>query len=116
MASVKGTQETKKSGGRPVKAKPGGRATAEPKVVAKKSNAKASAPQPAKRTPTMNKPKGRTTRQNVITSEERQRMIAEAAYYLAEKRGFQGGSSQQDWFEAAAQIDRVIINNDSNKD
>ena len=116
MASAKGTHETKKSGGRPVKAKPGGRAAAEPKATARKSNAKASAPQPAKRTPTINKPKGRATRQHVITSEERQRMIAEAAYYLAEKRGFQGGNSQQDWFEAAAQIDRVMINSDSNKD
>lgn len=45
----------------------------------------------------------------VITSEERHRLIAEAAYLLAEKRGFQGGNAQQDWYEAAAQIDRMIM-------
>lgn len=45
----------------------------------------------------------------VITSEERHRLIAEAAYLLAEKRGFQGGSPEQDWYEAAAQIDETIM-------
>ncbi len=30
----------------------------------------------------------------------RQEMIAEAAYHLAEKRGFILGHEQQDWFEA----------------
>lgn len=45
----------------------------------------------------------------VITSEERHRLIAEAAYLLAEKRGFQGGNPQQDWYEAAAQIDQMIM-------
>ena len=36
----------------------------------------------------------------------RQEMIAEAAYHLAEKRGFLPGYEQQDWFEA----ERVIQN------
>lgn len=40
-----------------------------------------------------------------LSAEERHRRIAEAAYYLAEKRGFQGGSPEQDWFEAAAGVD-----------
>ncbi|MCP5424549.1 MAG: DUF2934 domain-containing protein [Gammaproteobacteria bacterium] len=38
--------------------------------------------------------------------EQRERMIAEAAYYLAEARGFQGGSPVQDWLDAEATIDR----------
>jgi len=46
----------------------------------------------------------------ITTSEERHRLIAEAAYYLAEKRGFHGGSPEQDWLEAAAQIDRMFMN------
>ena len=41
-----------------------------------------------------------------LSAEERHRRIAETAYYLAEKRGFQGGSPEQDWFEAAAWVDR----------
>lgn len=46
----------------------------------------------------------------VITSEERTRMIAEAAYYLAEKRGFAPGHEESDWSAASQQIDQMIIN------
>jgi hypothetical protein len=35
-------------------------------------------------------------------------MIAETAYYLAERRGFVGGNPEQDWLEAEAQIDRIL--------
>jgi hypothetical protein len=35
-------------------------------------------------------------------------MIAEAAYYLAEHRHFQGGDPLQDWLEAQAEIDTRI--------
>ena len=45
----------------------------------------------------------------VITSEDRHRLIAEAAYYLAEKRRFQGGSPEQDWREAAAEVDMMFM-------
>ena len=34
-------------------------------------------------------------------------MIAEAAYFRAERRGFQGGCPIQDWLEAEREIDRV---------
>ncbi|MDV3238229.1 MAG: DUF2934 domain-containing protein [Gammaproteobacteria bacterium] len=34
----------------------------------------------------------------------RRRMIAEAAYFMAEHRGFQGGDPVQDWLEAEAEI------------
>jgi len=37
--------------------------------------------------------------------EERRRMIAEAAYYLAERRGFAPGHEEDDWLQAEAQID-----------
>ena len=45
-----------------------------------------------------------------VASGERDRMIAEAAYYRAELRGFAGdeGERQQDWLEAETEIDRVI--------
>ncbi len=38
-------------------------------------------------------------------SKERHRRIAEAAYLIAERRGFQGGSALEDWLAAEAQID-----------
>lgn len=44
----------------------------------------------------------------VITPEQRERMIAEAAYYRAERRGFQGGDPGQDWLDAEVEIDRML--------
>ena len=38
----------------------------------------------------------------------RQMMIAEAAYYLAEKRGFTSGGELQDWLDAEAQIEATL--------
>lgn len=43
-----------------------------------------------------------------ITEEERQRMIAEAAYYNAEHNGFQGGDPARDWFLAEKQIEQQL--------
>jgi hypothetical protein len=41
------------------------------------------------------------------------RMIAEAAYYLAQKRGFLGGHSLDDWLAAEQQVRHVISPLDS---
>ena len=43
-------------------------------------------------------------------AEQRDRMIAEAAYYRAEQRGFLGDDDirQQDWLEAEAEVDRML--------
>jgi hypothetical protein len=43
-----------------------------------------------------------------ISAEQREQMIAEAAYYLAKHRHFQGGDPLQDWLEAQAEIDTRI--------
>jgi DUF2934 family protein len=40
-----------------------------------------------------------------MTPEDRHHMIAEAAYFRAERRGFQGGCPIQDWLEAEREID-----------
>lgn len=42
------------------------------------------------------------------TNIDRQGMIAEAAYYLAEKRGFSGDEREQDWLQAELEVDRLI--------
>ncbi len=44
-----------------------------------------------------------------ITAEERIRMIREAAWLRAERRGFVGGSPEQDWLEAEQEIDTMLM-------
>ncbi|MDA8328545.1 MAG: DUF2934 domain-containing protein [Betaproteobacteria bacterium] len=43
-----------------------------------------------------------------VTAEQRYRMIAEAAYFRAEKRHFASADMAQDWIEAEAEIDRQL--------
>lgn len=43
-----------------------------------------------------------------ISSEERRRMIAEAAYFRAVQRGFNGGDSLDDWLAAEREINRRL--------
>lgn len=44
------------------------------------------------------------TQETALDPGERRRMVAEAAYYRAEQRGFAPGSEVEDWLEAEAQI------------
>jgi hypothetical protein len=39
---------------------------------------------------------------------DRDRMVAEAAYYRAERRGFSPGAELEDWLGAEAEIDRLM--------
>lgn len=43
-----------------------------------------------------------------ISAQERERFVAQAAYYRAEKRGFAPGYELQDWVEAEAEVLRLI--------
>jgi urease gamma subunit len=43
-----------------------------------------------------------------VSPRERHEMIAVAAYLLAERRSFTPGRELEDWFEAAAAIDRML--------
>lgn len=40
-----------------------------------------------------------------VTAEERHRLIAEAAYCIAERRGFEGDAALDDWLQAEADVD-----------
>jgi hypothetical protein len=40
----------------------------------------------------------------VVDSQEWRAMVATAAYYRAEARGFAGGSAEQDWIDAEAEV------------
>jgi hypothetical protein len=50
-----------------------------------------------------------------VTAEQRQRMIAEAAYFRAQRRGFQIGNPLEDWLAAEAEIDRVLDGSDGDR-
>jgi len=53
-------------------------------------------------------PKSKGAASPAYSGEDRYRMIAEAAYYLAESRGFEGGSQLDDWLAAEMEIDQII--------
>lgn len=43
-----------------------------------------------------------------VSAEERLRMIAEAAYFRAEKRGFDGGDCVNDWIAAESEVNAEL--------
>ena len=46
-----------------------------------------------------------------LSPEERHRLIAEAAYFRASRRGFHGGADVEDWLAAEAEIDGKLLGN-----
>jgi Protein of unknown function (DUF2934) len=68
--------------------------------------AAASAPPP--RTPQAKPDSGGTQTSVPIKPEVRQVMICEAAYYIAEHRGFEPGHDVDDWLAAEEQIDAAL--------
>jgi hypothetical protein len=45
---------------------------------------------------------------SAIRPEERHHLIEIAAYYIAERRGFHGASSHDDWTQAEREVDAMI--------
>ncbi|TXG79768.1 MAG: DUF2934 domain-containing protein [Rhodocyclaceae bacterium] len=43
-----------------------------------------------------------------IPEDMRRQWVAEAAYFIAERRGFGEGSSEDDWLQAELDIDRML--------
>ena len=43
-----------------------------------------------------------------LTAEERQRFVSEAAYFIAERRGFAADSHVDDWLQAESEIDQML--------
>ena len=55
------------------------------------------------------KPKANSTAAGVTVAEDvRRAMIAEAAYFHAERRGFAPGDEVQDWLKAEAEVDALL--------
>jgi DUF2934 family protein len=59
--------------------------------------------------PIATEPKATPRVSATLPSAERQRMIAEAAYYLAQRRGSAPGNPHQDWLQAEAEIDALLL-------
>jgi len=72
------------------------KASAKKKDVTKKASKKAK---------TKSKTKKTSKQKQKITPEERLEMIRTAAYYLAQKRGYQGNCEMSDWIDAEKEID-----------
>lgn len=43
-----------------------------------------------------------------VSPEERRQLIAETAYFIAERRGFAAGSDLEDWLQAEAEVSRRL--------
>lgn len=61
----------------------------------------------AARKPTQGNSGVRPGADSAIGAQERQMLIARAAYFRAEKRGFAPGGELQDWVEAEAEVLRL---------
>jgi DUF2934 family protein len=80
-----------------------------PSTPAKAANKTLKAPT-AKASPSIaTEPKATPRVSATLPSAERQRMIAEAAYYLAQRRGSAPGNPHQDWLQAEAEIDALLL-------
>lgn len=100
-AKVKAAAATPAAPAKPAPGKAPAKAAA--KVVAAKAKP-VSAAAPAK----SRAPRKIVKKPVALNAEERQRMIAIAAYFRAERRGFSGGYELQDWFEAEQEIIALI--------
>lgn len=82
--------------------------TAPPKSAPKKSSAKARS---EKKAPTTVITTYSSTEQ--ISPEYRYHMISEAAYFIAEERGFGDGAEVDDWLRAEASVDEWLRDGNS---
>lgn len=79
-----------------------------PSKSSKPAPAAKSAPAPAAKAAPAPAALPKVATKPAIDPAERQRMIGEAAYYLAEKRGFVHGHHDADWAAAEKQIDAML--------
>lgn len=66
-------------------------------------------PKNAAAKPTSSSPAAKATpTKAAVTAGERLAMIAEAAYFIAQSRGFGGGKESDDWAQAEKQVDAAL--------
>ncbi|QBQ56533.1 DUF2934 domain-containing protein [Nitrosococcus wardiae] len=105
----------------PTKTVQGTKATATAKTARKdktsvKKTASKQAPSaaPKKTAAKSRKTNPRKPKQLTLTPEQRWKMVSEAAYYIAEKRGFQNGTPEENWFQAETQINTLLAGAENN--
>jgi Protein of unknown function (DUF2934) len=77
--------------------------------MATQTKSKKASPASAGKTPASRKPARKAAKKsNGGQQSDRLQMIAEAAYYRAEARGFISGDELQDWLDAENEIDRLL--------
>lgn len=81
------------------------KAAAKPVAPEKKPPARATKPKVAAAA----KPARSRAKKPVIGQEQRRNYIEVAAYYIAARRNFAPGDPLQDWIEAEAEIDRLLV-------
>jgi len=81
------------------------KSSAKPVVKSKPTDAKST----VKRQPAKSSKDAPTSAGEIsVNGEDRHNMIATAAYYRAERRGFNAGCETEDWLEAEAEIDSML--------
>ena len=84
------------------------KATSKPAVKKASTSATASSSKGNGKTVAPKKAKKIASMSGAVTPEQRYRMICDAAYFRAERRGFIGGHPEQDWHEAELEIDQRL--------
>jgi len=83
------------------------KATAKKKAPAKKKSAPklAKKTRSSKKTTNTNKSSKHVTK---LSDHDRKKMVAEAAYYIAQQRGFADGHAMDDWLAAEDKVNKLI--------
>jgi hypothetical protein len=68
-----------------------------------------STPRAARTTARSAQPKTRPVPAVLIDQDLRRSMIAQAAYYRAERRGFEPGHEAEDWLAAESEVDAALM-------
>lgn len=85
----------------------GTRRTTKPRATAATKTTTGSKTTAAAKT-TAPRQRARSAADIAVSTEERQRMIREAAYYRAEQRGFTSGDAMADWLAAEAEVNALL--------
>lgn len=109
MAEKKATAPTKSTS---ASASAPAKAEAKPAASSGATATKAAPAPAAKAQPAAAPPKPSTIKPAMVvkpvSAGDRARMVAEAAYFIAEKRGFTPGRAEQDWAEAERQVAALL--------
>lgn len=106
----------KKAAEKPAKTKPAttslkAPASAKPKIAATAGSEKKAVEVKASKAtakPSQTRKSAAADAKPSLTPEQRRFYVEVAAYYIAERRGFTGGNTVDDWTAAEAEIDRLL--------